>query len=416
MRILHLSLTNFRNYTRLELDLPEGVMLLQGSNAQGKTNLLEAIYCLSRTRSRRTSTDRELVNWLTLEDELPFARLVARIEKGGGVDQIELSLVQSINQNRHRNTPGMRKHIRLNGASKRAVDVIGQLNAVLFLPEDIELAAGPPSLRRRYLDDIIGQVDRKYRRELQRYSHVVTQRNSLLKSLRRRGGDPPQLLFWDERLVEHGAYLLLRRQQVIGKMNEYMTGIHPKLTGEAERLRIEYRASICPEDGSIATHQTTLLPQQGVPSATEPSVPEERIGAAFSAELHRVRRRELEQGVSTIGPHRDDFRFVVDGVDMNTYGSRGQQRTGVLSLKLAEVELMRQERQDEPVLLLDDAVSELDATRRSCLLDTIAGAQQVIVTTTDLMPYGEDFCARVSRWQVCAGRLKELTFEPEVAS
>ena len=411
MRILHPSLTNFRNYTRLELDLPEGVMLLQGSNAQGKTNLLEAIYCLSRTRSPRTSTDRELVNWLTLEDELPFARLVARIQKSDGVDQIELSLVQS-----NRNTPGMCKHIRLNGASKRAVDVIGQLNAVLFLPEDIELAAGPPSLRRRYLDDIIGQIDRKYRRELQRYSHVVTQRNSLLKSLRSRGGDPPQLLFWDQRLVEHGAYLLVRRQQVIRKINEYMTGIHAKLTGETERLRIEYRESICPEDGSITAHQTTLLPEQGVASATELSTPEERIGAEFSAELRRVRRRELEQGVSTVGPHRDDFRFVVDGVDMITYGSRGQQRTCVLSLKLAEVELMRQEREDEPVLLLDDVVSELDAARRSCLLDTMTGVQQVIVTTTDLMLYGQDFCARVSRWQVCAGRLKELTFDPEVAS
>jgi len=411
MRILHLSLTNFRNYTRLELDLPEGVMLLQGSNAQGKTNLLEAIYCLSRTRSPRTRKDHELVNWLALEDELPFARLVARIQKSDGVDQIELSLVQS-----NRETPGMRKHIRLNGASKRAVDVIGQLNAVLFLPEDIELVAGSPSLRRRYLDDVIGQIDRKYRRELQRYSHVVTQRNSLLKSLRSRGGDPPQLLFWDQRLVEHGAYLLVRRQQVIRKMNGYMTGIHSKLTGETERLRIEYRASICPEDGLVTAHQPTLLPEQGVPSVTERATPEERIGAAFSAELHRVRRRELERGVSTIGPHRDDFRFVVDGVDMTTYGSRGQQRTCVLSLKLAEVELMRQERQDEPVLLLDDVVSELDAARRSCLLDTIGGVQQVIVTTTDLMPYGQDFCARVSRWQVCAGRLKELTFDPEVAS
>jgi len=411
MRILHLSLTNFRNYTRLELDLPEGVMLLQGSNAQGKTNLLEAIYCLSRTRSPRTSKDHELVNWLALEDELPFARLVARIQKSDGVDQIELTLVQS-----NRETPGMRKHIRLNGASKRAVDVIGQLNAVLFLPEDIELAAGPPSLRRRYLDDIIGQIDRKYRRELQRYSHVVTQRNSLLKSLRSRGGDPPQLLFWDQRLVEHGAYLLVRRQQVIRKMNGYMTGIHSKLTGETERLRIEYRASICPEEGAITAHQTILLPEQGALSATEPSAPENMIGAVFSAELRRVRRRELEQGVSTIGPHRDDIRFVVDGVDMNTYGSRGQQRTCVLSLKLAEVELMRHEREDEPVLLLDDVVSELDAARRNCLLDTITGGQQVIVTTTDLMPFGQGFCERASRWQVCAGRLKELTYESEVVS
>jgi len=411
MRVLHLSLTNFRNYTRLELDVPQGIMLLQGGNAQGKTNLLEAIYYLSRTRSPRTAMDRELVNWLALEDELPFARLVARIQKAGGTDQIELTLVQSNNQDRHRDVPGVRKHIRVNGASKRSVDVIGLLNAVLFLPQDIELAPGPPGLRRRYLDDVISQIDLKYRRELQDYGRVLTQRNSLLKSLRSRGGDPSQLLFWDQRLVEHGAYLLIRRQQVVQQLNECLARIHSKLTGGMERLRLEYRGSVRAESDLVMAHQITLLPEQAVPSTSE-----QRIAASYAAQLCHVRDKELEQGVSTIGPHRDDFRFLVDGVDMNTYGSRGQQRTIVLSLKLAEVELMRRERNDEPVMLLDDVVSELDAARRGYVLDTITGAQQAIVTTTDLLPYSKAFVMGVSRWQVCAGRLKQLSSEPEAVS
>jgi len=416
MRILHLSLTNFRNYTRLELDLPEGVMLLQGGNAQGKTNLLEAIYYLSRTRSPRTSVDRELVNWLALEDDLPFARLVAKVQRGKSTDQIEVSLLQSNSQGRYQGMPAMRKHIRVNGANKRALDVVGLLNAVLFLPQDIELAAGPPSLRRRYLDDVACQIDEKYRRELQRYGRVLTQRNSLLKSLRSQGGDRSQLLFWDQRLVEHGAYLLVRRQQMIHDLNQSIARTHSRLTGGMERLRIDYRASIRPEGRSVAAHQIALLPEQAASPATKLSTSEQEVAASFSAQLCEVREKELEQGVSTVGPHRDDFRFLVDGVDMNIYGSRGQQRTIVLSLKLAEVELMEQERNDKPVLLLDDVVSELDAARRGYLLDTIGGAQQVIVTTTDLLPYSTAFVKGASRWEVCAGRLKQLTSEPGAAS
>jgi len=404
MRILHLSLTHFRNYSRLELDLPAGIIVLQGDNAQGKTNLLEAIYYLSRLRSPRTNVDRELVNWLALEEDLPFARLVAQIQKAEETDQIELSLVQSSGKSLNSNATVLRKHIRINGANKRVLDAVGLLNAVLFMPQDIDLVSGAPYLRRRYLDDTICQMDPQYCRELQEYNRVLSQRNHLLKSLRGQRDDSAQLLFWDQRLVEHGAYLTLRRQQVIQQLDEFVQRIHPKLTGDKERLRLEYCASARMESQPGAAYQIPLLTKQDVSPEAEASLRD--VAASFASKLHEVRAKELEQGVSIIGPHRDDLRFLVNGVDMTTYGSRGQQRT---SLKLAEVKWITQEKNDKPVLLLDDVVSELDAAHRGCLLDAIDRAQQVIVTTTGLMHYDKEFLARATLWQVCAGRIENLT-------
>ena len=409
MRILHLSLTNFRNYSRLELDLPAGIVLLQGDNAQGKTNLLEAIYYLSRIRSPRTNVDRELVNWLALEEDLPFARLVAQFQTVGEHDQIEISLVQNSSKNPSSDSITLRKHIRLNGASKRVRDVVGLLNAVLFLPQDIELVAGSPYLRRRYLDDVICQIDPQYCHELQRYNRVLTQRNYLLRSLRAHGNDHSQLVFWDQRLVEHGTYIVLRRQQVVQQLNRLVQRIHTELTGGKEELQLEYCASVRPGSHSEAAYQATLLAEQDDSLEVETAAQLRNIAASFAAQLHEAHNKELERGISMIGPHRDDLRFLANGVDMNTYGSRGQQRTIALSLKLAEVELITQEKSDKPVLLLDDVISELDEARRSYLLDAIDRVQQVIMTTTDLAYYNKKFLAEVTLWRVCAGSVERLT-------
>lgn len=404
MRILHLSLTNFRNYARLELDFPPGVVLLQGDNAQGKTNLLEAIYYLSRMHSPRTSVDRELVNWLAWKEDLPFARLVAQIQSDEQTDQIELSLVQNSTGNVDVNAVGVRKHIRVNGVPKRALDVIGLLHVVLFLPQDINLVDGPPHLRRQYLDDTISQVDAQYCRELQHYHRVLTQRNYLLKSLKGRGYDEAQLLFWDQRLVQHGAYLIVRRQQVIQQLDEFVQRIHPQLTGETERLRLEYDASVQLERRPGTAYQMALPTEPGTDTASA-STRLQDVAALFADQLRAIRVKEQEQGISLVGPHRDNLRFLVNGVDMNVYGSRGQQRTIALSLKLAEVEWTAQERKDKPVLLLDDVLSELDAAHRRYLLDAIDQAQQVIITTTDFTPFNEEFLSRATLWRVCAGRI-----------
>jgi DNA replication and repair protein RecF len=438
MRISHLSLTNFRNYARLELDFPAGVVILQGDNAQGKTNLLEAIYLLSRLRSPRTSTERELVNWLALEEDLPFARLVAQVEKGEETGplaaletaalaqretlSIELSLVQNHTQSLEANGSALRKAIRVNGVNKRAPDAVGLLNAVLFLPQDIDLVAGSPSGRRRYLDDTISQIDARYCRELQSYNRVLTERNSLLKSMRGRlpqrtrdgvpNYDPDELAFWDQHLVEHGSYLTTRRQQVIQQLDEAAQRVHLRLTGEAERLRLEYDASVHREPRPGAAYQMALAMEAGAAAANgAAAVPRQEhetsqdVAAVFTAQLRDLRSKEVEQGMSLLGPHRDELRFWVNGVDMNVYGSRGQQRTTALSLKLAEVEWVTREKQDKPVLLLDDVISELDAPHRSQLLATIDQAQQVLITTTDLLHYGDEFLASATLWRVSAGRI-----------
>lgn len=410
MRILHLSLTNFRNYTHLELDFPPGIVLLQGDNAQGKTNLLEAIYFLSRVRSPRTSVERELVNWLALEEDLPFARLVALVEKGSETEQVELSLVQNSNHSRYANGSTLRKHVRINGVNKRALDAVGVLSAVLFLPQDIDLVAGVPSGRRRYLDDTASQIDPRYGYQFQRYNRVLTERNYLLKSLRGRRYDPAELLFWDQRLIEYGAYLILRRQQIVQQLHEMAQRIHGHLTAGQEHLRLEYSSSVALECSSDTAYQMALPATSDAATAVEKTISVQDIAAKFSAQLQEMRPKELEQGVSLLGPHRDDVRFLVNGVDMNVYGSRGQQRTAALSLKLAEVDLLTQERKDKPILLLDDVISELDAAHRQHLLATLDQAQQVIVTATDLVHYPPEFVNSVTLWRVSGGRIQ--TFRP----
>ncbi len=386
MRLTHLSLHNFRNYVRLDLDLPPGVTLLQGDNAQGKTNLLEAIYYLATSRSPHAGADRELVNWLTVEAEpLPYARLVGRVARGAGEVAIEITLTQQANHETR-----YRKQIRLNGVAKRAMDLLGQLNVVLFLPDDIALVSGSPSGRRRYLDATLCQIDPLYCRTLSRYNQIVTQRNALLRDLRERGGDPTQLAFWSERLVEHGSYLVSRRWRALVALDELAHGVHSQLTDGGERLHLCY----------------------------VPSVEMDRPGDAndmartFQAQVEDLRRREIAAGMTLVGPHRDEVRFLVNDMDAGVYGSRGQQRTAALALKLAEVDLMRTETGEYPVLLLDDVLSELDEHRRRFLMRTLDdGAEQAIITTTDLHTIPQTFLQRCQLWRVEMGRLQVIDAE-----
>ncbi len=383
MRLTHLSLHNFRNYVRLDLDLPPGVSLLQGDNAQGKTNLLEAIYYMATSRSPHAGADRELVNWLAVEQEpLPYARLVGKVAKAAGESTIEITLTQQAN-----NGARYTKQIRLNGVARRAMDLLGQLNVVLFLPEDIALVSGSPSGRRRYLDAALCQIDPAYCRSLSRYNQIVTQRNALLRDLRERGGDSGQLKFWDDRLVENGAHLVSRRWDALLALDDLAHEVHGRLTGAGEQLRLRYAPSVemeGPADREVARQ-------------------------AFRSQLQALRSREVAAGMTLIGPHRDEVRFEINGVDCGIYGSRGQQRTAALSLKLAEVRLMRRETGEEPVLLLDDVLSELDEHRRGFLVHTLEnGAEQAIITTTDLHTLPEPFLRGSQLWQVEMGQLTRI--------
>ncbi len=407
MQILHLSLTNFRNYARLELDLPMGVTLLHGDNAQGKTNLLEAIYFLSHIRSPRATNDRELMNWLALNDSMPFVRLVAQFQRGSQVAQIELALLQSSTPGLTDGLPRLRKHVRVNGAPKRATDAAGMLTTVLFLPQDIDLVSSSPGLRRRYLDDSISQIDPTYNAELQKYNHVLVRRNYLLKSFRGRSYDPAQLLFWDKKLVAHGAYLLVQRRAAVQILDDFVQRIHPLLTEGKETLTLEYRSNVPTQPSCPTQHQCALLGDMS--EANCKNVLLEQAAEAFSAELGVSLRRELAQGASVVGPHRDDFKFFVNGTDMNVFGSRGQQRTAALSTKLAEVEWLTRAKGDKPVLLLDDIISELDGSHRQCVLAAIDAAQQVIITTTDPGAFSHEFMDNASLCQVQAGKVVQST-------
>jgi DNA replication and repair protein RecF len=402
----HLSLTNFRNYSRLELDLPDGLTVLQGANAQGKTNLLEAIHLLATGRSPRASAERELINWLALDGSLPYARLEAEIGEGRETQRLELVLELAAAANCG-NGPMIRKQVRVNGVAKRALDLVGRLRMVLFMPEDIGLVAGAPGERRRYLDIALCQVSHMYCRALGDYSRAMAQRNALLKRLRDEGGDPGQLNFWDERMAEQGSVLFHQRSQAIRDLDRIASGLHGDLTGGVERLHLVYLPALDPEPANAAAPRTSngkaRMLREGVPAYHARS--RDELREQFAGQLRRGRAREIAAGTSLLGPHRDDVAFSVDGRDLRTYGSRGQQRTGALALKLAEVQMMREAAGDSPLLLLDDVMSELDAARRDTLLDALAGVSQAIVTTTDWSDFRPELLGQARCLRVEMGRL-----------
>jgi len=401
MRLKHLSLTNFRNYLRLELDLPPRITLLQGGNAQGKTNLLEAIYYLSAASSPQAEADRQLINWRAWEEDLPFARLTTDID-GGPLRRLEITLLPP-------SQGGLRKEIKINGVKRRVADLLGLLKVVIFLPDDVGLIAGSPSPRRRYLNALISQVDRAYPRALQEYERVLIRRNHLLRRLRERA-DFGQLEYWDEQLVERGSELIAARLRAVSALDHLAKEIHLRLTGEEEPLRLFYRSSLPLEEGARSPYQLPLdMLHHPASQMLQPQLAAKEIANLFHQRLREGRRQEIERGVTLVGPHRDDLRFFIWGMDLTIYGSRGQQRTCALSLKLAQVGLVRTETEEEPILLLDDVMSELDPARREYLLASIKGQGQVIITATELAPFPPDFLKKAALFHIKDGKVEQLS-------
>jgi DNA replication and repair protein RecF len=404
MYLSHLSLTNFRNFSRLELDLAAGITLLQGLNAQGKTSFLEAVAYLSTSRSLLAGAERELVHWLAWEEPLPFARLVGDLVVAGGRKQrIEITLVQSSTSSA--GTPLLRKEVRVNGVSRRAIDLVGQMPTVLFLPQDVELISGSPSVRRRYLDIALCQMQHDYCRALGSYNKVLDQRNALLKALRDQGGSREQLAFWDEHLVAQGSLLMARRAAFLTELEAEANQRQLALTDGRERLHVRYLPSLelnGNDDLAGGDADTLREPSPLYLAGDQPS-----IAAAFQAALARTRQREIAAGMSLLGPHRDDVQFTAQGRDLRTYGSRGQQRTAALSVKLAEVAIMQRALGAPPLLLLDDVMSELDGSRRALLLEALSGVQQALVTTTDWADFTPEFRSRARCLYVLEGRIEE---------
>ena len=404
MLIRELSLINFRNYVRLALQPAEGVTVLRGDNGQGKSNVLEAVYVLATTRSLRAGSDRELVHWRARRDTIPFARLEASVVRAdldlhveilirAEADATDASRSVAGTPTANGTVPDMSpvlKKIKVNGLPTRAVDLVGQVNVVLFTPDDVGLVAGPPVDRRRYLDITNSQVSGVYLRTLQRYNRVLVQRNHLLRQIRERRQRPEQLDFWNDELTAAGAQIVADRLKMVAAINRELDDVYRRLSGSEQALTIAYRPS---SHGRIEAAAT---------AACEPSEPP-AIAELYRARIEQVRGKEIEQGVSLVGPHRDDFSFLVDGVDLNTYGSRGQQRLAVLALKLAEGQYMRSQTGERPILLLDDVLSELDPARRSFVLSQAGREGQTIITATDFNDFSPAFLADAAVFQIDRG-------------
>ncbi|MFN8557044.1 MAG: DNA replication/repair protein RecF [Dehalococcoidia bacterium] len=386
MHLTHLSLTNFRNYARLELDLRPGASIFVGENAQGKTNLLEAVYLLATTRSPRTGNDTDFVRWAALDDGLSATRVIGRAARRRDEVQVEVAVLARPQGNgAMAEAPRGGKRLRVNGLPRRATDVIGQVLAVLFTSQDIDLLTGPPAGRRRYLDITLAQVDHAYLRALQRYQRVTQQRNVLLRRVAEGRAAAAQLASWNEELVAQGAAVTAMRAAAITELSRVAAEVHHALSERRERLDIVYAPQVAEEGGDGALDAV------------------EAVRDRYRAALERLQPREIAAGASLVGPHRDDLRFHLDGRSAGAFGSRAQQRTVALALRLAEARFLRVRAGEAPVLLLDDILSELDERRRGAVLAAVADAEQALITTADLDRFGDAFLNRAAVFGVADG-------------
>jgi DNA replication and repair protein RecF len=405
MRIVRLSLVNFRNYIRLETVFPAGAILLAGPNAQGKTSLLEAVYLFTHARSPLAENDRQLINFLALREPQPFARLAAEIEDSAGTQRLELRLFfEPAGGGEVR----FRKDVLVNGVRRKPSDLPGVFRALLFLPQELRVVDGAPGDRRRHVDEAVAQADPAYRAALGEYHHALTQRNALLRLLQDGGGDPAELDVWEAPLAESGAALILGRARALAEIEAVASPLHRRLTHGGETLHIRYCPAFDPaRPAADAADEQHALPIDAAVDYTKWSL--EDVRAGFRSHLRASRAAAIRRGLTLSGPHRDEARFLANGVDLTSYGSRGQARTALLALKLAEVEWLRARGGEWPVLLLDEVFSELDVRRREDLLADLARADQVFTTASDPEMLPPSFRKRARAWWVEGGTLKEYS-------
>lgn len=354
MHLAALTLHDFRNYDHLQIRFSPGLNIIHGDNAQGKTNLLESVYFLATGRSHRTSQDKDLVR-----QGAPALHLKAQVQRQTGDLDLELSYALE-----------GRKNLKINGIPERKIaKLVGRLAVVLFSPDDLQLVKGPPAGRRRFLDIELSQVSSNYLYNLQLYNRVMQQRNTVLRHALETGQPLDMLAVYDEQFLDAGAQIVSRRLEAIQRLTQLAAQYHHTLSDGREGLSLRYDSAVW-RPGDSADLQS--------------------VHERLAAELKRVRRDEMRRGQTMAGPHRDDVAFVIDGQDARLYASQGQQRTAVLALKFAELDFMREQIGEFPVLLLDDVASELDPTRRHFLINSVQTGVQTFVSCTDL----EDLTAR----------------------
>lgn len=334
MIIKSLELADYRNYDSLHIDFSEGTNILYGDNAQGKTNILEAIYLSATTKSHKGSKDGDIINFKKEE-----AHIRTYLEK----EDIEIKVDIHLRKSKS-------KGIAIDGQKiKKAAELLGLLNVVFFSPEDLSIIKNGPSERRRFADMELCQLDQFYLYNLNHYNKIVNQRNKLLKDMYFNPSLRDTLNIWDSQLISFGSKIIERRKLFVEQLNDIIYDIHKKLSGNKEELVINYEPNVLIED-----YERSLLVSQ---------------------------EKDIKLKQTTVGPHRDDFSFLVGDIDIRKFGSQGQQRTAALSLKLSEIELVKKMTNDNPVLLLDDVLSELDSNRQNYLLSTIGNIQTIITCT-----------------------------------
>jgi DNA replication and repair protein RecF len=311
---------------------PERLTLLVGNNAQGKTSILEAIHFLSILTSPLASNDREVINFLTLQDDLPIGRLIGKVQKGGKKHTLEVRLILNKLQN---GSPRLRKEVLIDGVKKKLFDAVGFFNSVLFLPQMTRILEDGPDERRKYIDQLLSQAYPGYVRALSDYQGALTRRNALLKQLFEKGGDEGQLTYWDEMIGTNGATIIEARIKSLHDFEVYFRQQYNRLTGDREEIRLVYQPSY---NGGTGTNGQMDL---GISQPKEELTDYADIREHFIARLKALRREEIRRGVTTIGPHRDELRFFSNDMDLGVYGSRGQIRTAVMALKIAETQWLR---------------------------------------------------------------------------
>jgi DNA replication and repair protein RecF len=386
LNIQTLALSDFRNYANLDLTLGPGRFVLAGGNAQGKSNLCEAIRLLATMRSFRATIDREMIRWGA---EGHFARVSASVHRAADAISVEIVIsappvaegeASAISPLGH---GGARKRVRINGVPRRALDCVGLVTVVLFEPADLDLVDGPPQGRRHFLDVTLCQIDHAYCRNLSHLQRVIAQRSALLRRIRDSLDEPRALDYWDEQFASLAVPITRARTALVARLA-------PTADDHARRL-----------SGGASLHLAYLPSFQMDLHASD-----EAALHAFREKLARLRAREIAQGANLLGPHRDDLAFFGGPVDLAVYGSRGQQRTAALALKLAELKTIEAETGDQPILVLDDVLSELDSTRRGALLGSIGGLEQVILTTAEPESVPAAFIEQARMLNVQSGTIK----------
>lgn len=336
MIIKSIELADYRNYELLDLKFDKHINILYGDNAQGKTNILEAIYVAATTKSHKGSKDKEIIRFDREE-----AHIRTRLEK----ENVEFRVDMHLRRDKS-------KGIAIDGQKlKKAADLLGLCNVVFFSPEDLGIIKNGPAERRRFVDMELCQLDQFYLYNMNHYIKIVNQRNKLLKDMYMSPQLRDTLSIWDSQLVSYGSKIIERRKLFIEQLNEIIYGIHKKLSGDKEELYVQYEPDVLME--------------------------------SFETKLKINQERDIKLKQTSVGPHRDDFSFLIGNIDIRKYGSQGQQRTAALSLKLSEIELVKKITKDTPILLLDDVLSELDSSRQNYLLGSI-GEIQTIITCTGL--------------------------------